>query len=132
MLNWYLRQGWPKQLVALAALIILVPILWTALASFLFIDLMGASFRVNYPHSDLGSYLVWWDYALADGQPKLTNIWLALSGGASAFPWVALVASSLRRIFGRVSPQPDLWGTTSFADRREMRAGGIKTKKRVF
>ena len=92
MLHWYLRQGWPKQLVVLAVVAVAVPILWTAIASYLFVDLMGHGLRQYYPRRDVNSYLVWWDYFLTDAQPLRIQGWLAVSGVAAAVPFIAFIA----------------------------------------
>jgi type IV secretion system protein VirD4 len=92
MLHWYLRQGWPKQLVVLAVVAVAVPILWTAIASYLFVDLMGNGLRQYYPRRDVSSYLVWWDYFLTDAQPLRIQGWLAVSGVAAAVPFIAFIA----------------------------------------
>jgi hypothetical protein len=129
MLGWYLRQGWPRQLAVLAALAVVVPILWTAIASYLFVDLMG--WRSSYPRSEVGSYLVWWDYFLADGQTSSVQRWLVVSGAAATVPFGAMV---VRLVMGYTSDakRPALYGKTGWASREDMRHGNVKTTKDLF
>jgi hypothetical protein len=129
MLGWYLRQGWPRQLAVLAALAVVVPILWTAIASYLFVDLMGR--RPSYPSSEVGSYLVWWDYFLADGQTLRVHTWLAVSGVAAALPFGAYIA---RQVMDRAgsTKRPSLYGATGFASREQMQQRDIDLNQRPF
>jgi hypothetical protein len=132
MLNWYLRQGWPKQLTVLAVMAVAVPILWTAGASYLFIDLMGAGFRQAYPHSDFGSYLVWWDYCLTDGQPVRVQRWLAVSGLVAALPFAAFIVRQVTDHFGGGAKRPAVYGRTRWASRADQRARDITASKKPF
>jgi type IV secretory pathway TraG/TraD family ATPase VirD4 len=131
MLRWYLRQGWATQLVVIAIVVVMVPILWTAIASYLFLDLMGNGLRRYYPRGDIGSYLVWWDYFLADGQRARVRLWLAVSAAVAALPFVAFIA---RQVIDHVggTKRPSLYGSTGWASSHDMRRGGVKTKREVF
>jgi type IV secretory pathway TraG/TraD family ATPase VirD4 len=131
MLGWYLRQGWPRQLAVLAALAVVVPILWTAIASYLFVDLMGSGLRQYYPRSDIGSYLVWWDYFLTDDQPIRLKRWLVVSGATATMPFAAFL---VRLVMDSTSDtkRPALYGKTGWASREDMRHGNVKTTKDLF
>jgi hypothetical protein len=131
MLNWYLRQGWPKQLVVLAVVMVAVPILWTAIASYLFVDLMGGELRQYYPRSDIGSYFVWWGYFLTDDQPVRVQRWLLVSGAAATVPFGGMM---VRLVMGYTSDttRPALYGKTGWASRDDMRHGNVKTTKDLF
>lgn len=131
MLQWYLRQGWPRQLAMLAAVAIVVPILWTAIASYLFVDLMAL--RQYYPRTDIGSYSVWWDYFLADDMPVRVHRWLFLSGVAAALPFGAyIVREVMDRIGGSHTKRPSLYGKTGWADREQMARRNIKHDREPF
>ena len=132
MLHWYLRQGWPKQLAVLAVVAVMVPILWTAIASYLFVDLMGHGLRQDYPRSEIGSYFVWQDYFLADDQPVRVRLWLAVSGVAAAVPFVAFIVRQVMDHSGKGAKRPSLYGKTGWATDEQMRGGGIGLKKDLF
>jgi type IV secretory pathway TraG/TraD family ATPase VirD4 len=132
MLHWYLRQGWPKQLAVLAVVAVAVPILWTASASYLFVDLMGHGLRQDYPRSEIGSYFVWQDYFLADDQPVRVRLWLAVSGAAAAVPFAAFIARQVMDRSGNGAKRPSLYGKTGWATDEQMRGGGIGLKKDLF
>jgi hypothetical protein len=132
MLNWYLRQGWPKQLVVLAVVMVAVPILWTAIASYLFVDLMGDGLRHYYPRSDISRYFVWWDYFLVDGQPVRVQRWLALSAVVATLPFGALVVRQVMDHVGAGAKRPAVYGRTAWASRDQMRARDITASKKPF
>jgi type IV secretory pathway TraG/TraD family ATPase VirD4 len=132
MLHWYLRQGWPKQLAILAAAAVAVPILWTAIASYLFVDLMGNGLRQYYPRTDLSRYFAWWDYVLTDDQPVRTQRWLALSGAVATLPFVAFIARQVMDYFGGGAKRPAVYGRTTWATRQDIKTSGISRKRKPF
>jgi hypothetical protein len=137
MLNWYLRQGTRRQMVVLGVVIVATPFLWNAMASFFFIDLMGHGMRLDYPRSDIGSYFVWQDYFLSDGQPPRVRLWLAVSGVAAAVPFAGLIVRLAMDHSGRGSrgtgggKRPSLYGKSGWADEGHMHRGGIGTKRDI-
>jgi hypothetical protein len=132
MLRWYLRQGWPRQLAVLTVVAVAVPVLWTAIASYLFVDLMGAGLRQYYPRSDVGSYLVWWDYLLAEGPPARVERWLAVSAVVTTLPFAAVIARQVTDYLGSDGKRPAVYGKTAWANRQEMRSSGISSSKKPF
>jgi type IV secretory pathway TraG/TraD family ATPase VirD4 len=132
MLHWYLRQGWPRQLAVLAVVAVAMPILWTAIASYLFVDLMGNGLRQDNPRTEISSYFVWLDYFLTDNQPVRVRLWLAVSGVAAALPFVAFIVRQVTDRSGNGAKRPSLYGKTGWATDEQMRGGGIGLKKDLF
>lgn len=98
---------------------------WTVLASRLFVWMGGLGEYFPSP------WITWWRYARQSRIGGSTMIYLIASGLVTAVPIllvVLVVVLSLRS----GSSQPDLWGKTGFATRREMERGGIKTKGKLF
>jgi len=131
MLGWFLRQTWPNKLAVGLATLTITPVLWTAGASYLFIDLMGQGLRQYYPRDDLGSYLVWWDYFPPSGQPHRVQLWLLVSGLASALPFAAFAIRQVIDHFNR-GTRPSLYGKVDWANRDSMKKHGVTTSKNLF
>lgn len=108
-----------------AAGIALVVTAWTVLASHLFVWIGGLWAHFPWPLT------TWWRYArhpIIDGK---TAIYLAASAVLAAIPIVLIILAVVLGLRSG-SRQPDLWGTTWFATRREMDRGGIKTRGKLF
>lgn len=131
MLGWFLRQDWRNKLAVSVAALFVTIVIWTAAASYLFIDLMGHSLRQYYPRSDIESYTVWWDYFTTDGQPKRVHLWLTVSGVAAALPFAAVI---VRQIIDHVGTRvrQSLYGQSGFASTEDMTNRGIVFKKEPF
>jgi hypothetical protein len=73
----------------------------------------------------------WWQCA-----PRLGNsIWGSVEIVASAAVATMLFGAIGVRLWPMLRGyvrQPKIWGTTNFADRRDMDRGGIKTKRKLF
>ena len=91
MLTWFLRQRWLDKIAVILFALLVVALLWTALASYFLILLLGQSMRTAYPFSDPDTYWVWWVFLFDDAQPVRILLWLKISGFAAAAPFVALV-----------------------------------------
>lgn len=89
MLHWYLRQRAVDKLAVGLFAAAMAPVIWTAIASRMFVLLMGPWLRQQFPYSDPDSYWQWWAYFLDDAQPQRVHLWLLVSGVAAAAPFCA-------------------------------------------
>lgn len=104
---------------------VIVVTAWTVLASHLFVWIGGLRPYFPWPLT------TWWRYVrhpVIDGR---TAVYLAASGVLAAVPILLIILAVTLALRSR-SRQPDLWGTTWFATRREMDRGGIKTRGKLF
>lgn len=129
MLIWFLRQSGANKLAVLLAAAVVMPILWTALASYMLIALLGAGTRQLHPLSDPATYFQWWMFWSDAGQTARTHLWIWVSGVAAATPFVAFVLRQVLDYLGSDN-RPSLYGKTQWADRRQMKEARISTTKR--
>lgn len=133
MLTWFLRQRFADKIAVMLAVLVLVPALWTALSSFLFLRLMGAWLQQQYPLDDINSYWIWWVYYVdRAAQPLRTQQWLAVSGIAAALPFGAFLIRQIMDHFSRGGTGQSVYGTTQWADRKQMASRDISTRRRPF
>lgn len=114
-----------RMIAAGCAAAVVVVTSWTVLASYLFVWIGGLWPYFPRPLA------TWWRYArhpVIDGK---TALYLAASGILAAAP-ILLIILAIRCKLRSGSRQPDLWGKTWFATRREMDRGGIKTRGKLF
>ena len=131
MLIWFLRQSGANKLAVLLAIAVAAPILWTALASYLLIALLGAHARQIFPFNDPQTYFQWWVFLSDPEQTARTHLWVRVSGVAATAPFIAFI---LRQVLDylRSDQRPSLYGKTQWADRQQMKEACISTTKRPF
>ena len=131
MLHWFVRQKRIDKIAVLLAAAVVVPVAWTAIASYLLISLMGAWTRQHYPFSELSTYWQWWAFFYDAAQPIRIHKWLALSGVAAALPFVAFIVRQVMDYPRDISRSP-VYGKTQWASRDQMKSGSISTTRRPF
>ncbi len=131
MLGWFLRQRRADKIAVALAVVAVTPVLWTALASYMLVALLGAHARQIYPLSDPSTYFQWWVFGLDAEQPARTHLWILVSGIAASAPFVAFVLRQVLDYLGSDN-QPAVYGQTQWADQKQMEKNKISTTRRPF
>jgi type IV secretory pathway TraG/TraD family ATPase VirD4 len=133
LLGWFLRQRFVDKLAVGLFAAAMTPILWTVVASGMFIGLMGAWLRQQFPFSDPDRYWQWWAYFLDDAQPQRVHLWLTVSGVAAALPFVAFIVRQVMDYFGaKNAKRPSLYGKTGWAKPQQMAKRNISLNQDPF
>jgi hypothetical protein len=132
LLGWFLRQRLADKIAVVLFAAAMTPIIWTALASFMFILLMGPWARQHFPFGDPATYWQWWAFFLDDAQPLRVHRWLAVSGIAAVAPFVAFIVRQVMDYVGGSKGGISVYGRTGWANQKQMKARGISTSKRPF
>lgn len=125
-----MRKRWLWLLLPIGAF----SLVWAsaALGSYAYLQGMGYPNEFIFPWDQLWVALPW---IIMDGWKGIGTLivweWVAVGFAAALLPWGFVASMLFRRVGGR-KRQPDLWGSTGFATRREMERGGIKTKVKLF
>jgi len=113
-------------IIPAAAIAIVVAVgAWTVMASRLFVWMGGLSAYFPSP------WITWWRYA---HQPRIngsTVAYLIASGLITALP-ILLIVVIVVAVLRSGTRRPSLYGKTGWADRREMRRGGIRSERSPF
>ena len=131
MLIWFLRQRGADKLAVVLVAVVVIPVLWTALASCMLIALLGAHAHQIYPLSDPTTYFQWWVFLFDAAPSAKLRLWLAVSGVAAAAPFVAFALRQMMDYFG-TARTPLIYGKTHWATPAEMKANKISSRRKPF
>jgi hypothetical protein len=108
--------------------------LWVTTAIGSYVYLRGTDYldEFLFPWDQLWIAIPW---IIHDGWAGLRTLvvweWALIGVGSAILPWGMALSFGIRRLRRNVR-QPSLWGSTGFADRREMDRGGVKTRGKLF
>jgi hypothetical protein len=132
LIVWFLKQRRADKIAVCLAVLVMTPVLWTALASVLFVALKGAGMREQHPFTDPYTYWLWLDYFSYADQPLNTVRLLMVSGVVAAFPFAALIVrQGIDYVSGRAG-RPVLYGASAWASQEDEQRGNVRTTKEIF
>lgn len=118
-----------RRAVLLGAAAVAVASAWLAAASLLFLFALG--FMGTYPWPD--RLWMWARYAIEAPPNAIVHRWLVITGVAAAVPFIVVIGVAVQVIRSRASSRRNpIYGETEFANRRQMAANAIATKRRPF
>lgn len=129
LIHWFIRQRRRDKLAVGLFVLAVIPVLWTALASFFLVLLMGAGGRQYYPLDDPDTYWQWWAFFAVD-QPIRMQRFLMISGVGASVPIGALIVRQVLDYLGGTK-RPSLYGKSDWATPDDMRRGGLKLLDRL-
>ena len=131
MLAWFLRQRRRDKIAVGLFVLALMPVVWTVIASWFFVLLLGVKARQYFPWSDPDTYWQWWAFFLDPDQPRRIQLFLKIAAGAAALPIGAFVVRLVMDHVGS-GKRPSLYGKTGWASRKQMASRDIKHRRDLY
>ncbi len=114
------------KVITASVALLLTPVVWMMVASYLFLWMAGLQGRVSQPE------IAWWTYVDSGYDDIWTRIYLVASAILPVVPLIIVVLISVRFYSIHYNRQAPIYGDSKTASARDMRLGGIARSKRFF